>query len=195
MPRVARFEKGSPEAKAFMAEIRQKAKENREAIANGDLEKIDKPQKEKKPKKVKEAVIFKAKEEEPIASEEEEPEPEPVQQPPPKKLDKKPKVAPAPAPEPEPEGVIEDIEPGVPTKKPKTPKPAKVVEEKPIVVKVPPKKVKKIIIEEEEEEKYEVEYRKAPQKKQVPVKKEVVNNLKDIPIDNPLLGQRTYRNR
>ena len=38
MPRVARFEKGSPEAKAFMAEIREKARLNREAIANGELE-------------------------------------------------------------------------------------------------------------------------------------------------------------
>ena len=72
-----------------------------------------------------------------------------------------------------------------------------IVEEKPIVIKVPQKKVKKIIIQEEEEEpEYEVEYRKAPVKVQkVPEKKEVVNNLKDIPIDNPLLGSRVYRNR
>ena len=42
-----------------MATIREKARLNREAIANGDLEKIDKPKREKKTKKVKEAVIFK----------------------------------------------------------------------------------------------------------------------------------------
>ena len=195
----ARFPKGSDEAKEYMAMIRQIAKEKRDAIANGELEPIDKPaKKEKKQKKIKEDIIFKAKEEEVIISEEE-PEPEPVRKvkepiEPPKKFDKKPKVAPAPLPEPEPEGVIEDIEPE-PIKKQKSTKPAKVVEDKPIVVKVPPKKVKKIIIQEEEEEQYEVEYRKAPPKKQVPVKKEVVNNLKDIPIDNPLLGQRVYRNR
>ena len=204
----ARFPKGSDEAKEYMAMIRQIAKEKRDAIANGELEPIDKPaKKEKKQKKIKEDIIFKAKEEEVIISEEEpEPEPEPVRKvkepiEPPKKFDKKPteglakqKGAKMPQIEPEPEGVIEDIEPE-PIKKQKSTKPAKVVEDKPIVVKVPPKKVKKIIIEEEEEEQYEVEYRKAPPKKQVPVKKEVVNNLKDIPIDNPLLGQRTYRNR
>jgi RNase H-fold protein (predicted Holliday junction resolvase) len=31
--------------------------------------------------------------------------------------------------------------------------------------------------------------------KVIPEKKEVVNNLKDIPIDNPLLGSRVYRNK
>ena len=72
---VARFAKGSIEAKEYMATIREKARLNREAIANGDLEKIDKPKREKKTKKVKEAVIFKEKEEEPIISEEEEEEP------------------------------------------------------------------------------------------------------------------------
>ena len=196
----ARFPKGSDEAKEYMAMIRQIAKEKREAIANGELEPIDKPKKEKKPKIVKEAVIFKAKEEEPIISEEEEEELEPVRKvvvpipaPEPKKFDKKPRpVAQPKAPEPEPAGVIEDIEPGVPAKKAQ--KPAKVVEEKPIIVKAPAKKVKKIIIQEEEEPEYEIEYRKAPAKK-VPEKKEVVNNLKDIPIDNPLLGSRVYRNK
>ena len=59
----ARFPKGSDEAKEYMAMIRQIAKEKREAIASGELEPIDKPKKEKKPKIVKEAVIFKAKEE------------------------------------------------------------------------------------------------------------------------------------
>ena len=119
MPKKGRFDKGSPEAIEFMAQIREQARLKREAIANGDLEKIDKPKKEKKPKKVKEAVIFKAKEEEPVISEEE-PEPEPVRKvavlppaPPPKKFDKKV----VPEPEPEPAGVIEDIEPGVPTKR------------------------------------------------------------------------------
>jgi hypothetical protein len=199
MPKKGRFEKGSPEAIEFMAQIRQVAKEKREAIANGDLEKIDKPKKDKKPKKVKEAVIFKAKEEEPIISEEDEPEPVrkvevPSTIPPPKKFDKKPRSAPPPEPEPEPVGVIEEQEPGVPAKRAYKKKEV-VVEEKPIVVKVPPKKVKKIIIEEEEEEKYEVEYRKAPAPKKVPEKKQVVNNIKDIPLDNPLLGSRVYRNK
>ena len=191
MPKKGRFEKGSPEAIEFMAQIREQARLKREAIANGDLEKIDKPKKEKKPKKVKEAVIFKAKEEEPVISEEE-PEPEPVRKvavlppaPPPKKFDKKV------VPEPEPAGVIEDIEPGVPAKRAYKKKEV-IVEEKPIVVKVPPKKVKKIIIEEEEEEKYEVEYRKAPVKK---IQKEVINNIKDTPMDNPLLGSRVYRHK
>jgi len=209
MPKKGRFEKGSPEAIEFMAQIREQARLKREAIANGDLEKIDKPAKEKKPKKVKEAVIFKAKEEEPIISEEDEPEPEPVRKvvvpipaPEPKKFDKKPRpVAPPAKVEPEPVGVIEDIEPteglakhGVPAKRAYKKKEI-IVEEKPIVVKVPPKKVKKIIIEEEEEEKYEVEYRKAPAAKKVPEKKEVINNLKDILIDNPLLGSRVYRHK
>ena len=45
---VARFAKGSIEAKEYMATIREKARLNREAIANGDLEKIDKPKREKK---------------------------------------------------------------------------------------------------------------------------------------------------
>ena len=197
----ARFPKGSDEAKEYMAMIRQIAKEKREAIANGELEPIDKPKKEKKPKIVKEAVIFKAKEEEPIISEEEEEELEPVRKvvvshpaPEPKKFDKKPRpVAQPKAPEPEPAGIIEDIEPGVPAKKAQ--KPAKVVEEKPIIVKAPAKKVKKIIIQEEEEPEYEVEYRKAPAKGVIPPTKEVVNNLKDTPIDNPLLGPRVYRNR
>jgi len=199
MPKKGRFEKGSPEAIEFMAQIREQARIKREAIANGDLEKIDKPKKDKKPKKVKEAVIFKAKEEEPIISEEDELEPVrkievPATIPPPKKFEKKPKVAPVPEPEPEPVGVIEEQEPGVPAKRAYKKKEV-VVEEKPIVVKVPPKKVKKIIIEEEEEEKYEVEYRKAPSSKKVPEKKQVVNNLKDIPLDNPLLGLRVYRNK
>ena len=191
----ARFPKGSDEAKEYMAMIRQIAKEKREAIANGELEPIDKPKKEKKPKIVKEAVIFKAKEEEPIISEEEEEELEPVRKvvvpipaPEPKKFDKKPRpVAQPKAPEPEPAGIIEDIEPGVPAKK--------VYKEKPIIVKAPAKKVKKIIIQEEEEPEYEIEYRKAPAAKKVPEKKEVVNNLKDTPIDNPLLGSRVYRHR
>jgi hypothetical protein len=75
-------------------------------------------------------------------------------------------------------------------------KKTKVVEEKPIIVKVPPKKVKKIIIQEEEEEpEYEVEYRKAVPKKVPAVKKEVVNNIKDEVFDNPLLSSRVYRNR
>ena len=86
----ARFPKGSDEAKEYMAMIRQIAKEKREAIANGELEPIDKPKKEKKPNIVKEAVIFKAKEEEPIISEEEEDELEPVRK----------VVVPIPAPEP-----------------------------------------------------------------------------------------------
>jgi hypothetical protein len=43
----ARFPKGSDEAKEYMAMIRQIAKEKREAIANGELEPIDKPKKEK----------------------------------------------------------------------------------------------------------------------------------------------------
>ena len=185
----ARFPKGSDEAKEYMAMIRQIAKEKREAIANGELEPIDKPKKEKKPKIVKEAVIFKAKEEEPIISEEEEEELEPVRKvvvptpaPEPKKFDKKPKLAP----EPEPAGIIEDIEPGVPAKK--------VYKEKPIIVKAPAKKVKKIIIQEEEEPEYEIEYRKAPAKKVIP-EKEVINNIKDTPIDNPLLGSRVYRHK
>ena len=67
--------------------------------------------------------------------------------------------------------------------------------EKPIIVKAPSKKVKKIIIQEEEEPEYEIEYRKAPTKKVVPEKKEVVNNLKDTPIDSPLLGSRVYRHK
>ena len=131
MPKKGRFEKGSPEAIEFMAQIREQARIKREAIANGDLEKIDKPKKDKKPKKVKEAVIFKTKEEEPIISEEDEPEPteslakqEPVRKvevptaiPPPKKFDKKPRPAPPPQPEPEPVGVIEEQEPGVPAKR------------------------------------------------------------------------------
>jgi hypothetical protein len=126
MPKKGRFEKGSPEAIEFMAQIREQARIKREAIANGDLEKIDKPKKEKKPKKVKEAVIFKAKEEEPIISEEDEPEPEPepvrkvevpIVIPPPKKFDKKPRPAPPPQSEPEPVGVIEEQEPGVPAKR------------------------------------------------------------------------------
>ena len=94
---VARFAKGSIEAKEYMATIREKARLNREAIANGDLEKIDKPKREKKTKKVKEAVIFKEKEEEPIISEEEEEE-EPIRKveaslpiPPPKQFTKTPK--------------------------------------------------------------------------------------------------------
>ena len=185
----ARFPpKGSDEAKEYMAMIRQIAKEKREAMANGELEPIDKPakgsqsKKEKTTAKVKEAIIFKTKEEEQIISEEEpEPEPELVVAPPPKNVDRKPRPAPAPNPEPEPEGVLEEIEPteglakhGVPTKKAQ--KPAKRVEEKP---------------------EYEIEYRKAPTKKVIPdagalTKKEVVNNLKDIPMDNPLLGSRVY---
>ena len=196
----ARFPKGSDEAKEYMAMIRQIAKEKREAIANGELEPIDKPKKEKKPKIVKEAVIFKAKEEEPIISEEEEEELEPVRKvvvpipaPEPKKFDKKPRpVAQPKAPEPEPAGIIEDIEPGVPAKKAQ--KPGKVVEEKPIIVKAPAKKVKKIIIQEEKEPEYKIEYRKAPAKKVIP-EKEVINNIKDTPIDNPLLGSRVYRHK
>ena len=79
-------------------------------------------------------------------------------------------------------------------------KKTKVVEEKPIIVKVPQKKVKKIIIQEEEEEEeeepeYEVEYRKAVPKKVPAVKKEVINNIKDEVFDNPLLSSRVYRNR
>jgi hypothetical protein len=75
-------------------------------------------------------------------------------------------------------------------------KKTKVVEEKPIIVKVPQKKTKKIIIQEEEEEpEYEVEYRKAVPKKVPAVKKEVVNNIKDEVFDNPLLSSRVYRNR
>ena len=195
----ARFPKGSDEAKEYMAQIRQIAKEKREAIANGELEPIDKPKKEKKPKNVKEAIIFKAKEEEVVISEpEEEPEPvrkvaEPIVAP--KKFDKKPRPAPAPKIEPEPVGVIEEQEPGVPAKK--VYKEKKKVEEKPIIIKAPAKKVKKIIIQEEEEPEYEIEYRKAPPPKKIPEKKEkeVVNNLKDIPMDNPLLGPRIYRNK
>ena len=108
---------------------------------------------------------------------------------------KKPRPAPTPKAEPEPAGVIEDIEPGVPAKKAQ--KPAKIVEEKPIVIKAPTKKVKKIIIQEEEESEYEIEYRKAPAKKVIPEKKEkeVINNIKDTPIDNPLLGSRVYRHK
>ena len=188
----ARFPKGSDEAKEYMAMIRQIAKEKREAIANGELEPIDKPKKEKKPKIVKEAVIFKAKEEEPIISEEEEEELEPVRKvvvpipaPEPKKFDKKPRPVAQPK-APEPAAVIEDIEPGVPAKK--------VYKEKPIIVKAPAKKVKKIIIQEEEEPEYEIEYRKAPAKKVIP-EKEVINNIKDTPIDNPLLGSRVYRHK
>ena len=194
----ARFPKGSDEAKEYMAMIRQIAKEKREAIANGELEPIDKPAKgsqsknEKKPKIVKEAVIFKAKEEEPIISEEEEEELEPVRKvvvpipaPEPKKFDKKPRPVAQPK-VPEPAGIIEDIEPGVPAKK--------VYKEKPIIVKAPAKKVKKIIIQEEEEPEYEIEYRKAPAKKVIP-EKEVINNIKDTPIDNPLLGSRVYRHK
>jgi hypothetical protein len=195
----ARFPKGSDEAKEYMAMIRQIAKEKREAIANGELEPIDKPKKEKKPKNVKEAIIFKAKEEEPIISEEEE-EPEPVRKVvepivAPKQFTRKPKVIPTPPLEKEPEGVIEEQEPGVPAKK--VQKPAKIVQEKPIIIKAPTKKVKKIIIQEEDEPEYEIEYRKAPAKQIFPEKKEkeVVNNLKDIPMDNPLLGPRIYRNK
>ena len=165
----ARFPKGSDEAKEYMAMIRQIAKEKREAIANGELEPVDKPAKssqsknENMPIKVKETVIFEAKEEEP----------EPIRKvavappaPPPNKFDKKPRPAPAPKLEPEPEGVLEEIEPteglakqGVPEKKVQ-----KVVEEKPIVIKAPAKKVKKIIIQKEEEPEYEIKYRKAPAK-------------------------------
>ena len=126
----ARFPKGSDEAKEYMAMLRQIAKEKREAIANGELEPIDKPakgsqgKKDKNPAKVKETVIFEAKEEEMIISEGEE-EPEPIRKvavappaPPPHKFDKKPRPAAlSKAQEPEPAGVIEDIEPGVPTKK------------------------------------------------------------------------------
>ena len=116
----ARFPKGSDEAKEYMAMLRQIAKEKREAIANGELEPVDKPAKssqsknENMPIKVKETVIFEAKEEEP----------EPIRKvavappaPPPNKFDKKPRPAPAPKLEPEPEGVLEEIEPGVPAKK------------------------------------------------------------------------------
>ena len=115
----ARFPKGSDEAKEYMAMIRQIAKEKREAIANGELEPVDKPKKEKKPKTIKEAVIFKAKEEEAVISEPEEDTnaPEALSIPPPKKFDKKPKIAPTPPLEKEPSGIIEDIEPGVPTKR------------------------------------------------------------------------------
>ena len=184
---VARFVKGSIEAKEYMATIREKARLNREAIANGDLEKIDKPKREKKTKKVKEAVIFKEKEEEPIISEEEEEEPirkveASLPIPPPKQFTKTPKQVKA-----EPKEEPKKVEPV---------KKTKVVEEKPIIVKVPPKKVKKIIIQEEEEEpEYEVEYRKAVPKKVPAVKKEVVNNIKDEVFDNPLLSSRVYRNR
>ena len=184
---VARFAKGSIEAKEYMATIREKARLNREAIANGDLEKIDKPKREKKTKKVKEAVIFKEKEEEPIISEEEEEEPirrveASLPIPPPKQFSKTPKQV--------------KEEPKEEPKKVEPVKKTKVVEEKPIIVKVPPKKVKKIIIQEEEEEpEYEVEYRKAVPKKVPAVKKEVVNNIKDEVFDNPLLSSRVYRNR
>ena len=184
---VARFAKGSIEAKEYMATIREKARLNREAIANGDLEKIDKPKREKKTKKVKEAVIFKEKEEEPIISEEEEEEPirkveASLPIPPPKQFTKTPKQV-----KEEPKDEPKKVEPV---------KKTKIVEEKPIIVKVPPKKVKKIIIqEEEEEEEYEVEYRKAVPKKVPAVKKEVVNNIKDEVFDNPLLSSRVYRNR
>jgi len=184
---VARFAKGSIEAKEYMATIREKARLNREAIANGDLEKIDKPKREKKTKKVKEAVIFKEKEEEPIISEEEEEEPirkveASLPIPPPKQFSKTPKQV-----KEEPKEEPKKVEPVQKTK---------VVEEKPIIVKVPPKKVKKIIIQEEEEEpEYEVEYRKAVPKKVPAVKKEVVNNIKDEVFDNPLLSSRVYRNR
>jgi DNA-binding LytR/AlgR family response regulator len=109
MGRIPRFEKGSPEAKAFMAEVREKARITREAIARGDLEPIDKPKKEKKAKKVKEEIVFKAKEEEVIVSEpeeEEEVEEEVEELPPPpplpKKIVKKVKIEPIPEPEPEP---------------------------------------------------------------------------------------------
>ena len=75
-------------------------------------------------------------------------------------------------------------------------KKTKVVEEKPIIVKVPPKKTKKIIIQEEEEEpEYEVEYRKAVPKKVPAVKKEVVNNIKDKVFDNQLLRMPVRRYR
>ena len=184
---VARFAKGSIEAKEYMATIREKARLNREAIADGSLEKIDKPKREKKTKKVKEAVIFKEKEEEPIISEEEEEEPirkveASLPIPPPKQFTKTPKQVKA-----EPKEEPKKVEPV---------KKTKVVEEKPIIVKVPPKKVKKIIIQEEEEEpEYEVEYRKAVPKKVPAVKKEVVNNIKDEVFDNPLLSSRVYRNR
>ena len=184
---VARFAKGSIEAKEYMATIREKARLNREAIANGDLEKIDKPKREKKTKKVKEAVIFKEKEEEPIISEEDEEEPIrkveallPI--PPPKQFTKTPKQV--------------KEEPKEEPKKVEPVKKTKVVEENPIIVKVPPKKVKKIIIQEEEEEpEYEVEYRKAVPKKVPAVKKEVINNIKDTPFDNPRLGSRVYRHK
>ena len=184
---VARFVKGSIEAKEYMATIREKARLNREAIANGDLEKIDKPKREKKTKKVKEAVIFKEKEEEPIISEEEEEEPirkveASLPIPPPKQFSKTPKQV--------------KEEPKEEPKKVEPVKKTKVVEEKPIIVKVPPKKAKNIIIQEEEEEpEYEVEYRKAVPKKVPAVKKEVVNNIKDEVFDNPLLSSRVYRNR
>ena len=47
----ARFPKGSDEAKEYMAMIRQIAKEKRDAIANGELEPIDKPAKKEKKQK------------------------------------------------------------------------------------------------------------------------------------------------
>ena len=75
-------------------------------------------------------------------------------------------------------------------------KKTKVVEEKPIIVKVPQKKVKKIIIQEEEEEpEYEVEYRKAVPKKVPAVKKEVINDIKVEVFDSPLLRMPVRRYR
>ena len=122
--------------------IRQIAKEKREAIANGELEPIDKPaKKEKKTRKVKEDIIFNANEEEVIISEEEPESVIPVL-PPPKKFDKKPKGATIPQVEPEPKGIEPEpeVEPtkGLvkqePMKKQKSTNPAKKAEEKPIKI-------------------------------------------------------------
>ena len=58
----ARFPKGSDEAKEYMAMIRQIAKEKRDAIANGELEPIDKPaKKEKETKKIRKISYSKQK--------------------------------------------------------------------------------------------------------------------------------------
>ena len=191
MPRIPRFEKGSPEAKAFMSEVREKARINREAIAKGELEPIDKPKKVKKAKKVKEEIVFKTKEEEVVVSEpeeeEEEQEVEAPPPPPPKKVVKKVKIEPVPEPEPEPE-------PEPVKKVQKVVKPVKVVEEKAVIIKAPAKKIKKIIIQEEEPQ-YEIEYRKAIPLKKQPIEKKVIENIKDTQLDNPLLGSRVYRNR
>jgi len=163
--KYARFPKGSDEAKEYMASIREQARIKREAILNGEIEAP--PKKEKKQKKIKitEKEVLKP-----------EPEPEPEQEV-----------------EPEPE------------------KPKKKQQEKPIIIKVPPKQQKpkkKIIIEEEEEEEeeeYEVEYRKPVSSKRVPIlpekeepkkqEKQVIENIKDKPIDNPLLSSRVFRNK